>query len=93
MKYVTAVPKGNTQSIIIGMAGIGLIFDGWFIEGITADGTGVGADIPGPHGDFFLDQRDHCSILCQVRLMIKQTINISIFLQQMTTPTHQHSIS
>lgn len=34
-----------------------LVFDAWFVEVVSADGTGVGADIPGPHrhGIPFLD--------------------------------------
>ena len=51
MKHMRTIPKGNAQSIIVRGAGIGLVFDGWFVEGIATDGAGFGAGIPGPHGD------------------------------------------
>jgi len=51
MKHVPAIPKCNTQSIIIRGRRIRLIFDAGFVEGITTYGAGVGANVPGPHGD------------------------------------------
>jgi len=32
-------------------SGVGLIFYAGFIQVVSADGAGVGADGPGPHGD------------------------------------------
>jgi hypothetical protein len=39
MKDVTTISKGNRQSIVVGGRGIGLIFNRWLIEGITANGA------------------------------------------------------
>lgn len=49
MKNMAAVTKRDGKAIVVRGAGIGLVFDGGFIERIAADGAGVGADIPGPH--------------------------------------------
>lgn len=40
---------GETVGVVGGRGG--LVFDGRLVEGVTADGAGVGADVPGPHCD------------------------------------------
>lgn len=49
MEYMSAISKCNAKSIVIGRAGIGLIFNGGFVDGIATDGTMLGAGIPAPH--------------------------------------------
>jgi hypothetical protein len=39
MKNMTAIPEGNRQTIIICRRWIRLIFNRWFVERITTDGT------------------------------------------------------
>ena len=51
MKHMPTIPKRNAQPIVIRGTRIRLIFDGRFVERITTDGAGVGANVPGPHGD------------------------------------------
>lgn len=55
MEYVTTIPECDGEAIIVGRGWIGLVFDGGFVERITADGAGVCADIPGPHGNYYLN--------------------------------------
>jgi hypothetical protein len=50
MKDVTTVSKGNRKTIVIRRRGIGLVFNRRFVEGISANGARIGADIPRPHG-------------------------------------------
>ena len=51
MEDVAAIAEGNGQTIVIGRGWVGLILDGGLVEGVAADGAGVGANVPGPHGD------------------------------------------
>lgn len=39
MKDMTTISKGNTQTIVVGWRGIGLIFNRRFVQGITANGA------------------------------------------------------
>ena len=51
VKNVSTISKGNAQPIIIRGRRVGLVFDGGFVERVSADGTVLGANIPGPHGN------------------------------------------
>ena len=51
MEDVAAIAEGNGQTIVIGRGWVGLILDGGLVEGVAADGAGVGTNVPGPHGD------------------------------------------
>ena len=51
MEDVAAIAEGNGQTIVVGRGRVGLILDGGLVEGVAADGAGVGTNVPGPHGD------------------------------------------
>jgi len=51
MEYMATIPKSDTQPIIIRQTRIRLIFNGGLVERITANGAGISANVPGPHGD------------------------------------------
>ena len=51
MEYMATIPKSDTQPIIIRQTRIHLIFNGGLVERITANGAGISANVPGPHGD------------------------------------------
>ena len=40
---------GETVGVVGGRGG--LVLDGGLVEGVAADGAGIGANVPGPHGD------------------------------------------
>ena len=48
---MTAVSKGDAQSIVVGRGRIGLVFDAGLIETVATNGARIGANIPTPHGD------------------------------------------
>ena len=51
MEDVAAIAEGNGQTIVVGRGRVGLVLDGGLVEGVAADGAGIGANVPGPHGD------------------------------------------
>lgn len=51
MEYMATIPKSDTQPIIIRQTRIRLIFNGGLVERIAANGAGISANVPGPHGD------------------------------------------
>ena len=48
---MAAVAEGNRQTVVVGRGRVGLVLDGGLVEGVAADGAGIGANVPGPHGD------------------------------------------
>lgn len=45
-----AAAEGDGEAVGVVGGGGGLVFNGGLIEGVAADGAGVGANVPGPHG-------------------------------------------
>lgn len=49
MKDMSTISKGNRKTIVVRGTGVGLIFNGGFVERVAANGASIGANIPAPH--------------------------------------------
>lgn len=47
---MAAISEGDREAVVVGRGRVGLVLDRGLVERVAADGAGVGANIPGPHG-------------------------------------------